>query len=103
MVALDIQRPFQVASLRRASCGFAGKLFTAGGLLSSGNQEVERVVRLVRQKASLSKRVVFLDQSQRVFHLWHVIHRPFSYAFAVLAVFHIAVVVGLGFLTVGLR
>lgn len=103
MIALDVQRPFQVASLRRASCGFAGKLFTAGGLLSSGNREVERVVRLVRQKASLSKRVVFLDQSQRVFHLWHVIHRPFSYAFAVLAVFHIAVVVGLGFLTVGLR
>ncbi len=103
MIALDAQRPFQVARLRRASCGFAGKLFTAGGLLSSGNREVERIVRLVRQKAALSKRVVFLDQSQRVFHLWHVIHRPFSYAFAVLAVFHIAVVVGLGFLTVGLR
>ena len=103
MIALDVQRPFQVASLRRASCGFSGKLFSAGGLLSSGNHEVERVVRLVRQKAALSKRVVFLDQSQRVFHLWHVIHRPFSYTFAVLAVFHIAVVVGLGFLTVGLR
>jgi len=64
---------------------------------------VEHVVRLVRQKASLSKRVVFLDQSQRVFHLWHVIHRPFSYAFAVLAIVHIVVVMGLGFLTVGLR
>ena len=64
---------------------------------------MEHVVRLVRQKASLSKRVVFLDQSQRVFHLWHVIHRPFSYAFAVLAIVHIVVVMGLGFLTVGLR
>ena len=74
-----------------------------GGLFSSGNREVEHVVRLVRQKASLSKRVVFLDQSQRVFHLWHVIHRPFSYAFAVLAIFHIVVVMGLGFMTVGLR
>jgi len=30
--------------------------------------------------------------------LWHVIHRPFSYAFAVLAVLHILVVTGLGFL-----
>jgi hypothetical protein len=78
-------------------------LFSAGGLLSSGNAEVEHVVRLVRQKASLSKRVVFLDQSQRVFHLWHVIHRPFSYAFAVLAVIHIVVVMGLGFLPAGLR
>jgi hypothetical protein len=101
MVALDIQRPFQVASLRRTSSGFARKLFSAGGLLSSGNAEVEHVVRLVRQKASLSKRVVFLDQTQRVFHLWHVIHRPFSYAFAVLAIFHIIVVMGLGFMSLG--
>jgi hypothetical protein len=103
MIALDVQRPFQVAGLRRASCGFTGKLFSVGGLLSSGNREVEHVVRLVRQKASLSKRVVFLDQSQRVFHLWHVIHRPFSYAFAVLAIVHIVVVMGLGFGTLGLR
>lgn len=103
MIALDVRRPFQLAGLRRPSCGFARTLLSAGGLLSSGNPEVERVVRLVRQKASLSKRVVFLDQSQRVFHLWHVIHRPFSYAFAVLAIIHIVVVMGLGFLTVGLR
>jgi hypothetical protein len=78
-------------------------MLSVGGLLSSGNQEVERIVRLVRQKASLSKRVVFLDQSQRVFHLWHVIHRPFSYAFAVLAIIHIVVVMGLGFARVGLH
>jgi hypothetical protein len=103
MIALDVQRPFRVAGLRRASSGFGRKLFSAGGLLSSGNAEVEHVVRLVRHKASLSKRVVFLDQSQRVFHLWHVIHRPFSYAFAVLAMIHIVVVMGLGFLTAGLR
>jgi hypothetical protein len=103
MIALDVQRPFQVAGLRRASCKFAGKLFSMGGLLPSGNWEVERVVRLVRQKASLSKRVVFLDQTQRIFHLWHVIHRPFSYAFAVLAIFHIAVVTGLGFMSMGFR
>jgi hypothetical protein len=103
IIALDLQRPFQVAGLRRASCGFAGKLVSVGGLLSSGSQEIEHVVRLVRQKASLSKRVVFLDQTQRVFHLWHVIHRPFSYAFAVLAIIHIVVVMGLGFVSMGLR
>ena len=97
MIALDVRLPFQVAGLRRASSGLGGKLLSAGGLFSSGNMEVEEVVRMVRQKASLSKRVVFLDQSQRVFHLWHVIHRPFSYAFAVLAAFHIAVAMGLGF------
>jgi hypothetical protein len=103
MIALDMRRPFQVAALRCASCDFAGKLLSVGGLLPGGNREAERVVRLVRQKASLSKRVVFLDQTQRVFYLWHVIHRPFSYAFAVLAILHIAIVMGLGFVSVGLQ
>jgi len=103
MISLDLRRPFQIAGLRRASSGFAGKLSSIGGLLSSGNPEVEHVVYLVRQKAALSKRIVFLAQAQKVFHLWHVIHRPFSYAFAVLAVFHIVVVMGLGFMTIGMR
>ena len=103
MIALDVRLPFQVAGLRRATSGFGARLRTAGGLFSSGNAEVEDVVRLVRQKASLSKRVVFLDQSQKVFHLWHVIHRPFSYAFAVLAVFHIAVAMGFGFVGLVLK
>jgi len=103
MVALDIRRPFQIAHLRRTSAGPGAILRSAGGLLSSRIAEIEHVVRLVRQKAALSKRVVFLNQTQKVFHLWHIIHRPFSYAFAVLAIFHIVVVMGLGFVTVGLR
>lgn len=103
MVSLDIALPLRLAALRRASLSFGAKIFTIGGLLSSGNADVEQVVRLVKQKASLSKRVVFLGQTQRVFHLWHVIHRPFSYAFVVLAVIHIAVVMGLGFASMSFR
>ena len=103
MISLDLGMPFRLAGLRRASCGFSAKMLSIGGLRSSGNPEVEQVVRLVKQKASLSKRVVFLGQTQRVFHLWHVIHRPFSYAFVVLAVIHIAVVMGLGFVSMGFR
>jgi hypothetical protein len=103
MIALDVGLPFRVAGLRRASCGFGTQIRSLGGLFSSGNPETEFVVRLVKQKASLSKRVVFLDQTQRVFHLWHVIHRPFSYAFAVLAIVHIVVVMGLGFVSMGFR
>jgi hypothetical protein len=97
MFAFDFRMPFQLAALRRASTGFGGKLVSLGGLFAVQNKEVERVVRLVRQKASLSRRLIFLNQTQRVFHLWHVIHRPFSYAFAVLAIMHIVVVTGLGF------
>ena len=32
-----------------------------------------------------------------VFNLWHVIHRPFSYSFAILAILHIVVVLGMGY------
>jgi hypothetical protein len=101
MASLDMTMPIRIAALRRASCGFGSNLLSLGGILSSGKPEVEQVVKLVRQKASLSKRVVFLGQTQRIFHLWHVIHRPFSYAFVVLAVIHIAVVMGLGFVSMG--
>ena len=68
-----------------------------GGLFSTGNPKIENIVKLVRKKASLSKRILFLDRAERVFHLWHVIHRPFSYAFAVLAVIHIVNAVRLGY------
>lgn len=103
MVIADVRLVFQVAHLRRAPLSFSAQVRSLGGLLSSGNPEIERVVQIVRQKASLSKRVLFLDKTQRLFHLWHVIHRPFSYTFAVLAILHIIVVSGLGFAAVGLR
>lgn len=97
LLLLDLRQRFQIAALRRVANGAWGNLGSLGGFFHGSNEEVERVVRLVRQKAALSRRVVFLDRTQSVFHLWHVVHRPFSYAFAVLAVIHIAVVVGFGF------
>jgi hypothetical protein len=94
---LDLRQRFQIASLRRAANGAWGNLRSLGGFFSGSNEEVERVVRLIRQKAALSRRTLFLDRTHSVFHLWHVVHRPFSYAFAVLAVIHIVVVMGFGF------
>jgi hypothetical protein len=103
MILLDLGMPFRIAGLRRVSGGPSIGFRSLGGLLSTGNREVEEIARIVRQKVSLSKRVLFLDQTQRVFHLWHVIHRPFSYTFALLAIFHIVVVMGLGFVGMGTR
>lgn len=102
MIFFDLSMPFRMAKLRRLASGSAG-LRSFGGLFSTGNREVEDIIGIVKQKASLSKRVLFLNQTQRVFHLWHVIHRPFSYAFALLAILHIVVVMGLGFGGTGLR
>jgi hypothetical protein len=98
MFAVDLSRPFRVASLRRRVLGFGGVLLSLGGILRSSNTELERVVQAVRQQAALSKRMVFLSRTQQVFQLWHVVHRPFSYAFVVLALLHIVTAMLLGYL-----
>jgi hypothetical protein len=98
MFVLDMARPFRVAALRRRALGFGATVFSLGGLLPSGNAELEQVVRAVRRQAALSKRMVFLSRTQQVFQLWHVVHRPFSYAFVVLAILHIVTAMLLGYL-----
>jgi TRAP-type C4-dicarboxylate transport system permease small subunit len=98
MLGLDLARPFRVASLRRRALGFGGVVLSLGGILGSSNHELERVVETVRRQAALSKRMVFLSRTQQVFQLWHVVHRPFSYAFVVLAILHIATAMLLGYL-----
>ena len=97
MIILDVSRPFQIAAMRRQASTFGQFMRSVGGLLSTGNPDTEKIIGLVRKKSALSKRILFLDQAERVFHLWHVVHRPFSYAFAVLAVMHIVNAIRLGY------
>jgi hypothetical protein len=98
MLALDLVRPFHVARLRQRALGWGGALRTVGGLLPSGNAQIEGVIHGAREQAALAKRILFLSRSQQVFHLWHVVHRPFSYSFAVLACIHVGVVLLLGYM-----
>ena len=97
MLLLDLSRPWRVASLRRQGMRFSALMMTLGGLLSTRRPEVEEIVAVVRRKALLTKRMLFLDRAQRIFHLWHVVHRPFSYAFVVLALIHIINAIRLGY------
>ena len=89
---IDLLRPLRVARVRRHALGFGGKLLTLGGLLASRNGKLEYIVAVARDQARLSKKILFLDKSHQIFHLWHVVHRPFSYSFVVLALAHILVV-----------
>jgi hypothetical protein len=98
MLALDCGRPFHVARLRLRTLSLGGGLLTLGGILRSRNSRLETVIKTARQQAALSKRILFLSRSQQVFHLWHVVHRPFSYSFAVLACIHIGAVLLLGYM-----
>jgi len=97
MFVLDIARAVRVAKLRRHALDFGEKLRTVGGFLSTGNHHLEQAIVAAREDAALTKRILFLKQSEQVFHLWHVIHKPFSYTFALLASFHIAVAFWMGY------
>ena len=97
MFALDLARPLRIAGLRYGALRGAEHITTLGGLLPSRHRELDRAIAAAREEASLSKRILFLSRTQQVFHLWHVVHKPFSYSFAVLALIHIGVVLAMGY------
>jgi hypothetical protein len=97
MIWLDLKRPFQVSRLRLRAAGFGTWIFSLFGILPTRSSQLELAIQMARTQASLSKRVLFLTRTKQVFSLWHVVHRPFSYSFALLAIVHIAVVLGMGY------
>jgi len=97
MMILDVVRMFGVARLRRHALNFGETVKTLGGFLPTTHRELEKAIHAAAEEAALSKRVLFLSRSQKVFHLWHVVHKPFSYAFAVLALIHIGLQFFLGY------
>lgn len=97
MMLLDVSRAFRIAKLRRHALGFSEKALTLGGFMRTRHSDLERAIGMAREEAATAKRVLFLSRSQQVFHLWHVVHKPFSYSFAVLALIHIGVVFMMGY------
>ena len=97
MMSLDVARVFRVARMRRHALRGVEYITALGGLLKTRHRELERAIAAARAEASLSERILFLSYTQRVFHLWHVVHRPFSYTFAILAVLHIGLQLLLGY------
>jgi hypothetical protein len=97
MMALDVSRAFRIARLRRRALGIGEKLLTLGGFLKTRHRDLEKAIATAREEAATAKRVLFLAKAQQVFHLWHVVHKPFSYTFAILALIHIGVVMSMGF------
>ena len=98
MLALDMARPFRMAALRRHALPPRERVWTLGGLLASSHPDLERVVTLVQRQSWLGAKICFLDRAGQIFKMWHVVHRPFSYAFLLLLAIHIGMAVWMGFL-----
>jgi hypothetical protein len=97
MFFIDLTRPFVASRLRLQRVGFGAWLLSFFGLFATADHEIERTLRVAKRKTALSKRILFLSRTQQVFNLWHVVHRPFSYAFAILALIHIGLVLVMGY------
>jgi hypothetical protein len=97
MMLLDVARAFGIAKLRRRALSSGECVSTLGGFLKTGHHDLERAIAMAKEEAATAKRVLFLKRSQQVFHLWHVVHKPFSYTFALLAIIHIVVVMMMGY------
>jgi hypothetical protein len=97
MILIDFQRPFQVSLIRLQVHGFGSWLGSFLGLRRTDDAKLEHAIKLARHQAKLSKRILFLQRTEQVFKLWHVVHRPFSYAFALLALIHIGIVLYMGY------
>jgi hypothetical protein len=97
LTLLDLKRPFRVSALRRRVLSAGERISTLGGLFASRHPELEAVIANARRQAGLRTKIAFLDRIRQMFHLWHVIHRPFSISFAALVLVHIGVVVTMGY------
>ena len=97
MLLHDLRRPFRVARVRRRALTGFGRILTVGGLLPSGHASLEKVIGLAGQRSWMACKISFLAETQQVFRLWHVIHKPFSYSFAILAIVHIGVALTMGY------
>lgn len=97
MAVKDLSRPFRIARLRRRFLTGLEMVTTLGGLFASRHKEVESIVANIRRQSWLLTKMAFLDRTERIFHLWHVIHRPFSMSFVALVIIHVSVIVALGY------
>jgi hypothetical protein len=94
---IDFKRPFMASWVRLRQAGFGSWLLAGFGFFSTRDQELERAIRVAQREAAFSKHILFLSRTQQVFRMRHIIHRPFSYAFAILALIHIGIALAMGY------
>ena len=97
MLLFDLRFPFRIWRLRQKMLWSQRKWWSLVGLGRGENATLEGAIAMAREQTLLAKKIVFLSKSHRMLHLWHIIHRPFSYSFAVLASIHVILMLMLGY------
>ena len=60
-------------------------------------ESLRRTVELIAERASLLRRLACLEQTRRMFELWHVFHLPLVYLMFAIVTLHVALVVYMGY------
>jgi TRAP-type C4-dicarboxylate transport system permease small subunit len=97
MLLFDLLFPLRVWRLRQKMLWSKRRWWSLVGFGRGQNAVLERAISMAREQTLLTKKILFLSKSHRMLHLWHVIHRPFSYSFAVLASIHVILMLMLGY------
>jgi hypothetical protein len=66
------------------------------GAATLDRDTIRETVRLARREIALTQQLRTLHATQRIFRLWHVLHRPFSIIAFVAVTIHVVLVVSLG-------
>ena len=82
---------FNWITLRRVS----HEIFTDAKVPKEHRKEFYK---LLSERVKNSRRIAFLQSAQKLFHYWHVIHKPFAYTMIAIMIVHIAVAVTLGYI-----
>jgi len=70
--------------------------------IRQGHQEIPEkalgeIVTLAREQSVLERRVAFLGAMTRMFHHWHVFHKPFAVIMIVIMFIHVGVTIAFGY------
>jgi hypothetical protein len=97
MMLFDMEFPFRIMRLRQKMLWSHRKTMSLVGLRRTENAKLESAIATAREQVVLAKKILFLSKTHKMLHLWHLIHRPFSYSFALLASIHVILMVMLGY------
>ena len=61
------------------------------------NQDIAKIVRLVKDEITLNNRIERLQLMQKLFRYWHVAHLPFALIMLIIMVIHVGVTLALGY------
>jgi hypothetical protein len=59
--------------------------------------ERKKIIKITHRKSLLTRRVLLFNHMQRIFHYWHVVHKPFAIIMYCIMVVHIVVAVWTGY------